>query len=171
MSTEVDGLEWYALFVRCRKEEHVTSLLEKMGYHVFLPLGPRRVIHRGQRLTVMRPLFPGYLFVELDLCRDNRLRILRLPDVVRIVGYGDRPAPIPREQVESLQRAVERKAPLEPCPYMQEGQKVRIVAGPFKDLVGILAEKRSKTRLVLNIDVMGRAVSFFVDPAYVEPYY
>ena len=163
--------EWYAVFVRGRKEEFVHDLLNRMGYDVFLPRRSQRVIRGGRSRSVDRPLFPNYLFVETDLARDHRLTIVRIPEVLRILGYGDRPSPIPREQIESLQTMVRQQAPLASFPYLECGQKVRITEGPFRNVVGILVERRGESRLVISVDLVGRAVSMSVDRAYVEPYY
>jgi transcription antitermination factor NusG len=115
-------------------------------------------------------MFPGYIFVETDFQRDNRLQILRSPYVVRILGYGDEPAPVPREQVESLQIIVNSGIPVNPHPYLQIGQRVRVTAGALRDVVGILVEKRNARKLVISVDMMNRAVMVDVDIGMVEPY-
>jgi transcription antitermination factor NusG len=116
-------------------------------------------------------MFPGYIFVETDLLqRDSRLEIVRSPYVVRILGYGEEPAPVPREQVESLQIIVNSGLPVNPYPYLQIGQRVRVTTGAMRDVVGILVEKRNARTLVISVDMMSRSVEVLAEVGMVEPY-
>lgn len=162
--------EWYALYTRSRQEERAAHYLASCSFNVFVPRVEVWRTHRNKRLKVLRPMFPGYIFVETDFQRDSRLQIVRSPYVVRILGYGDEPSPVPREQVESLQIIVNSGIPVNPHPYLQIGQRVRVTTGALRDVVGILVEKRNARKLVISVDMMNRAVMVDVDVSMVEPY-
>jgi len=166
-----DIKHWYALYTRSRQEERAAHYLATRDFNVFLPHVEVWRTRRNRRMKVLRPMFPGYIFVETNLERDSRLEIVRSPYVVRILGYGDEPAPVPREQVESLQILVNSGVPVDPHPYLQVGQKVRVTTGAMRDVVGILTEKKDKAKkLVISVDMMNRAVAVEVEVGMVEPY-
>ena len=55
-------------------------------------------------MTLDLPLFPGYVFVRLALC--DRLRVLQIPSVVRLVGINGHPAPLPDDEIEALRNGL-----------------------------------------------------------------
>jgi len=164
--------EWYAVYTRSRQESKAAAYLQARSYRVFLPEVEVTRIRRRKKVKVRRPMFPGYLFVETDLQRESRLEIVRSPSIVRVLGYGDEPCPIPRHQVESLQIIVNNNIPVNPHPYLRVGQRVRVTTGAMRDVVGILIEKsRNSQKLVISVDMMNRAVEVTIeDPDMVEPY-
>jgi transcription elongation factor/antiterminator RfaH len=164
-------MQWYALYTRSRQEERAAHYLASRDYNVFVPHVEVVRTRRSKRIRVLRPMFPGYIFVETDLLqRDSRLEIVRSPYVVRILGYGEEPAPVPREQVESLQIIVNSGLPVNPYPYLQIGQRVRVTTGAMRDVVGILVEKRNARTLVISVDMMSRSVEVLAEVGMVEPY-
>src|SRR5258708_26480923 len=91
---------WYAVYTCANHEHRVADQLAVRGVEHFLPLyeSLRRWTDRKVRLRM--PLFPGYIFVQLAL-RD-RLRVLEVPSVVRLVGFNGRPAPLPEADVARI---------------------------------------------------------------------
>lgn len=162
--------EWYALYTRSRQEERAAHYLATRSFNVFVPHVEVWTTRRNKRIKVLRPMFPGYIFVETDFQRDSRLEIVRSPYVVRILGYGSKPAPVPREQVESLQIIARSGLPVNPHPYLKIGQRVRVTTGAMRDVVGILVEKRNARKLVISVDMMNRAIEVDVDIGMIEPY-
>jgi len=164
--------EWYAVYTKSRQEYKALAYLKALNFNVFLPEVEVIRVRRGRRVKVRRPMFPGYLFVETDWRRESRLDIVRAPSIIRVLGYDDRPTPIPREQVESLQIVVRSGTRVDPHPYLKVGQRVRIVSGALRDVVGILVEKsRNSRKLVISVDMMNRAVAVTIeDASMVEPY-
>lgn len=165
-------LEWYSVYVKSHHERKVASLLAGRQLSVFLPtvrVKSRRV-DRDQLID--KVLFPGYVFVEANLSDGiSRLKVKKTPGVLHFVGYGNEPTAIPHEQIESLQIAVDSELRIDPYPYLQEGQRVEVVSGPFKGMIGILVEKQlAKQRLVLSIDLMRQSVIVTLDACHVAPY-
>ena len=116
----------------------------------------------GKRTKKLEPLFPGYLFVHVPMT-ERRLDIVKVPSVVRIVGSNNGPEPIPDEQIQSLKHFVFAEIPLNPYPYLKEGDEVRIIRGALKGLRGILVEKKSQFRFVLSVDLIQQSVSCEID--------
>ncbi len=155
-------LHWYAVTTRSRHEKVVAEQLWQKQIECFLPL--REVISKwkDRKKKVQFPLFPGYLFVHVPI-RERRLDILKVPSVVRIIGFEGEPAVIPEMQIEAVKRLVFSTLPCDPYPYITEGDRMEITRGPLKGLQGILMEKRGVYRFILSIDLIQQAVACEVD--------
>jgi transcription antitermination factor NusG len=152
---------WFALQVRTRWEKSVAYLLSDKGYEVFAPQYPRPFRSGYSLQTTCRPLFPGYLFIRFD--HTVSPLILNTRGVIRIVGNGKKPVPIPQDEIESLRMLVRSDASITPWPFLKAGQKIRIIGGPLEGIDGILLRDRGKGRLIVSIDLLERSVSAEVD--------
>ena len=158
---------WYAVSVRPRHEKVVTRYLEQQRFNYFLPVyrSVRRWKDRRKELDVA--LFPGYVFVNLDL-RD-RLGVLRTPGVVQFVTFQGQPAAVPDSEIRALESSLSAGLRPQPHPYLRQGKKVRVKSGPLVDTEGIMIRRKEGFRLVLSIDLIMRSVMLEVDEADVEP--
>ena len=152
---------WFAVYTRSRHEKVVASKLGDKSIEVFLPL--RKVLRRwkDRRKEVAMPLFSGYVFVRIPY--SGRLGLLQTPGVVQILSEGNRPVPIPEEQITAIERLVESGLAYDPYPYLKEGTFVRVVRGPLQGVEGILLEKRKKHMLVLSVDLIQQSAVLQVD--------
>lgn len=162
-----ETMQWYAVYTRSRHEKVVAEELWQRQIEVFLPL--RSVISKwkDRRKEVQFPLFPGYIFVRTDV-REHRLDILKVPSVVRIIGFNSEPVPIPADQVDAVKTLVFSKLPYDPFPEMVVGDRVSVRRGPLRGLVGYLVEKKSRFRFVITVDLIQQAVCCEIDAADVE---
>lgn len=162
------GIRWYATYVCSRHEKQVLSQLQERKISSFLPVyrSVRRWKDRRKELELV--LFPGYVFVHIDL--KERLRVLQLPSVVRFVSFNGQPAPLQDDEIEILSRGLASGIRAEPHPYLKVGQRVHIRSGPLAGANGILARRKDKFRVVLSIDLIMRSVAVEVDEADIEPY-
>jgi transcription antitermination factor NusG len=158
---------WYAVCVSPRHEKVVATHLEMRGPTCFLPVyrSVRRWKDRRKQLDMV--LFPGYVFVNLDL--RHRLPVLQAPGVLRFVTFQGHPAPLPDSELKSLAVGLAQSARTEPHPYLRRGRRVRVVRGPLANTEGILVRRKERFRLVLSIDLIMRSVMLDVDEADVEP--
>lgn len=163
-------MSWYAAYTRPHHEHSVQCLLTKRGVKVFLPqvIVPSRRLDR--KLLLKRPLFPNYLFVDLDGDRDNWLRVFRTPGLVKICGNG-RPLPVPDENIQSIKIFVESDRNLYPLACLQAGDRVQVISGPLTGAIGVLVrEDHKRRRLVVNIELMGQSVAASLYDDEVRPY-
>ncbi|MFI5126670.1 MAG: UpxY family transcription antiterminator, partial [Candidatus Acidiferrales bacterium] len=139
---------WYAAYTSANHEKRVAAQFEGRGVQHFLPL--YQTVHRwkDRRMRLELPLFPSYIFVHLPL-RD-RLRVLEVPGVARLVGFGDYAAPLPAEEIEMLRNGLSGELNAQPHPYLTAGRRVRITNGPLAGMEGILMRKKSNFRLILS---------------------
>lgn len=167
MSTSV---AWYAVQTRSRHEKAAAGYLSDAGLETFLPLYRRRSARRDRAAFVDEPLFGGYLFARFDYRSVARLKVLKAPGFVRTVGFGELPAPVPEPQIEALTLLVGGDQDVCPFPFLQAGQRVRVVAGPFQGVEGFLvASAGENPRLVVSIELLGRSVSVKIDRWDVRP--
>jgi transcription antitermination factor NusG len=158
---------WYATHVRSRHEKQVVLQLQERGISCVLPL--YRSVHRwkDRRKELELVLFPGYVFVHIDL--KERLRVLQLPSVVRLVSFNGRPTPLPEGEIERISNGLASGLCLEPHPYLKIGRRVQIRSGPLAGAEGILTRRKDHFRVVLSIDLIMRSVAVEVDEADLEP--
>jgi transcriptional antiterminator NusG len=152
---------WYAVQSACNHERSIGKQLQERKIPFFLPSYKTESRWSDRIKMIERPLFPGYLFVEIDM--RSRLEVLRIPSVVRLVGTSLGPVQIPREQIECLQRAMERKGEVAPHDYLNVGDRVRVAQGPFAGMSGILIHRENQLRVVVSIESIQRAFSLNID--------
>jgi transcription antitermination factor NusG len=158
---------WYAVSVRPRHEKLVSRHLEHQGLSCFLPVYRSVRRWKDRRKELDMALFPGYVFVNLNLC--ERLGVLRAPGVLRFVAFQGQPAEVPDSEIRALESSLSVGLRPQPHPYLRQGKKVRVKSGPLVDAEGIMIRRKEGFRLVLSIDLIMRSVMLEVDEADVEP--
>ncbi len=160
-SREPRAAHWYAAYTLANHERRVGEQLGRKGVENFLPMYESIRQWKDRRVRLQLPLFPGYVFVRIALF--ERLTVLRLAGVARLVGFGDRPAPLADEEMEGLRRGMGSQLKMEPHPYVSKGQRVRILRGPLAGMDGILLRNKGNFRVVLSIDLIMRSIVVDVD--------
>jgi|HubBroStandDraft_1064217.scaffolds.fasta_scaffold94707_2 transcription antitermination factor NusG len=158
---------WYAVSVRPKHERMVTRHLEHQGLNHFLPFYRSMRRWKDRRKELDMPLFPGYVFVNLNL--QDRLGVLRVPGVVQFVTFQGQPATVPDSEIRALESSLSSGLRPLPHPYLRQGRKVRVKSGPLVDSEGIMVRRKEGFRLVLSINLLMRSVMLEVDEADVEP--
>ena len=157
---------WYAAYTRAQHEKSVAAELGMREVEHFLPLYSCVRRWKDRRVQLELPLFPGYVFVRLAL-RD-RLRVLQIPSVVRLVGFSGQPTALPDTEMEIMRSGLSQSSCAEPHPFLTVGRRVRITGGPFAGLEGVLRRKKSGTRVVVSLGLIQRSVAVDVDIADVR---
>ena len=158
---------WYALYTCANHEKRVAAQLRVRTVEHFLPLYSSVRRWKDRRVQLEYPLFPGYVFVRLAL-RD-RLRVLEIPSVVRLVGFNGQPTALPAEEMEILRSGLSQRLRAEPHPFLTIGRQVRITGGPFAGLEGVLKRKSNSLRVVISLNLIQRSMAVAVDVAEVAP--
>jgi transcription antitermination factor NusG len=152
---------WFALTVKPQHEKVVTSVLQNKGLEGFLPLyrARRRWSDRIKELEL--PLFPGYIFCRF--CIQSRMAVLSISSVTSIVGFGNRPAEVPEEEIDGVKAMIASGLPVGPWPYVKVGQTVLIDRGPLAGLTGVLIREKDAWRVVLTVEMLRRSVAVEID--------
>ena len=159
--------EWFAFRVRPRHEKSVALYLREKGYSEFLPLIKERRKWGTRLQDVEVPLFPGYIFCLAEPCA--LVPVLSTPGVVDVIRCGRTPLAASHNEIEALQKAVAARAVMQPWPYCDVGQTIKIISGPLAGVTGILVRVRQSDQLVLSIELLRRSVLVEVASETVMP--
>ena len=160
---------WFLAHTRPKSELKAEWHLAAQGYKTYLPLFRKTVRHARQLRTIRAPLFPGYLFVILDLERDRWLSVRSTVGVSSLFTTSDgRPVPVPKGVVESL---IEQSDGVltRLDSDLRKGQRVRILSGPFADFVGTLKQLGEAGRVQVLLEMMGTAVPVSTHRSVLSP--
>lgn len=153
---------WYAAYTAPRHEKAAADYLQRKSVDVFLPLYQAARNWNGRRAVVALPLFPSYVFVRIRAC--ERLSVLEVPQVVRMVSFSGRLAALPEAEIEALRTAIQARNS-RPHPYTAAGTRVRIAAGPLRGLEGIVQREKGSARIVVSVDMIMKSVALELDAA------
>jgi transcriptional antiterminator NusG len=172
-----DGRAWYVVHCYSGYENKVRHNLEQriesMGmkdkiFDVVVPTEEEIEVKEGKRRTVERRVFPGYILVNMILSEESWYVVRNTPGVTSFVGQGNTPLPLRPEEVTQIVKRMEADAPRIKVTFKQ-GERVRIVDGPFNDFRGTVAEidmERAKVRVMVNF--FGRETPVELDFLQVE---
>lgn len=159
-------LPWYGVRTKRNHESVAATALEHKGYEQYLPVYRSRRRWSDRIVDSTLPQFPGYVFCRFDAT--CRLPILMTPGVISIVGFGQGPTPIPESEIEALQVVLRSGLAAEPCPFLREGQRIRVNRGSLEGLEGLLLKKKSEWRMVVSVSILQRSVSVEIDREWVS---
>jgi transcription elongation factor/antiterminator RfaH len=160
---------WYLVHALPKRELKAEWHLGAQGFRTFLPQIQKTVRHARKLKTVRAPVFPGYLFIRLDLERDRWLSVRSTVGVARLFNHRDgRPVPVPVGVVESLiERSDGNLMRLDTG--LTKGQQVRILSGPFFDFVGTIGRLDQAGRIQVLLQLMGTEVPVSVHRSALSP--
>ncbi len=172
-----DERHWYVIHCYSGYENKVRHNLEQridtMGmkdriFDVVVPTEEEIEVKDGQRRTVERRVFPGYILVQMMLTEESWYVVRNTPGVTGFVGMGNSPTPLQPHEVAQIMKRMEAEAPKIKVNF-KTGQKVRIVDGPFNDFIGTVGEidaERAKVRVMVSF--FGRETPVELDFLQVE---
>jgi transcription antitermination factor NusG len=159
--------QWFAVRVKSRHEKAVALMAARRGFEEFVPVYHCRRRWSDRAKTVEFPLFPGYIFCHLHV--ERRLPLLTIPGVLHFVGAGKSPAPVDESEIAAIQGAVRSGLSIEPWPFLENGQRVRLEDGPLVGMEGIFVKDAGQGRIVASITLLQRAVAVAVERHWVKP--
>jgi transcription antitermination factor NusG len=162
-----DESRWYAAHTRANHEKRLAEQLAERSVEHFLPLYECVRRWKDRRVTLQLPLFPGYILVRIAL--REKMRVLQIPGVARLVGFNGSPVALPDAEIDALREKLNRRVRAEPHAYLQAGRRVRVKTGPLEGFEGILVRRKHKYRIVVSISLIMRSIAVEVDLADVEP--
>lgn len=157
---------WYAAYTCANHEKRVAAELEARAVEHFLPLYSSVRRWRDRRVRLDLPLFPCYVFLRLAL-RD-KLRVLQIPSLVRLVGFTGQPVTVSDDEMDALRTGLTRRINAEPHPYLTAGRRVHVINGPLQGLEGVIVHRKNGSRLVISLHLIMRSISVEIDEADVK---
>jgi len=172
-----DDRQWYVIHTYSGYENKVKTNLEhrieSMGvqdkiFQIVIPTEDEVEIKDGQRRTVQKKVFPGYVLVEMLLSDDSWYVVRNTPGVTGFVGSGNKPTPLQDSEVKAILKQMKVETPKVKVSFAK-GERVKVVDGPFVDFLGVVDEinpERGKVRVLVSM--FGRETPVELDFLQVE---
>ncbi len=173
----VDEAYWYVVHCYSGYENKVCfnlqQRIETMGmkdmiFDVIVPQQEEIEIKDGKRKVLKRNIFPGYVLVQMKMTEESWFIVRNTPGVTGFIGMGKQPTPLRPEEAKEIFKRAEAEAPHVNVSF-KEGEKVRIIDGPFNDFTGVVSTidaEKSKVRVMVNF--FGRETPVELDFLQVE---
>jgi len=157
----IEDQQWYVIHTYSGYENKVKTNLEhrieSMGvqdkiFQVVIPTEEEIEIKDGQRRTVQKKVFPGYVLVEMVMSDDSWYVVRNTPGVTGFVGHGTKPAPLDDTDVKRILKQMNKVAPKVKVTFAA-GERVKVVDGPFTDFIGVvdtINAERGKVRVLVS---------------------
>jgi len=155
---------WYALHTRSRFEQKVYDGLCGKSIEAFLPRIQVMSRRKDRRKKILVPMLPGYVFTRSDLEAEEHINILKTVGVVRMVGIKGTPVPANEEEIASLMILDGTDRTVQNRTYMKKGDRIMIMEGPLKGLVGFYLHHKGKTdKVVVSVDLLNRSLEVEIE--------
>ena len=169
--------QWYGLHpypgyenkVKTNLEHRVASMeMQDKIFQVVIPTEEEVEVKDGQRRTVQRKIFPGYVLVEMIMSDDSWYVVRNTPGVTGFVGSGTKPIPLQEDEVKTILKQMRAEAPKVKVTF-NKGQGVRIIDGPFADFTGVVDDiNHEKGKVRVLVSFFGRETPVELDFLQVE---
>ena len=162
---EAGNARWHVLHTRARQEKAVARALHAAEIEHYLPLVSHVRYRARRKRLVEEPLFASYLFLHGPMeAAYFAVATKRVANIIRVADQGRF-----INELEQIRRALQNGAVLRPDRYLKVGRRVRVTAGPFRDIEGRIEKRAKPDRLVLQVAALGRATSLEIDADLLEP--
>ena len=170
---------WYAIHTYSGYENKVKSHLEarinsmdmrNKIFRVIVPMEEEVEIKQGQRRTVQRKVFPGYVLVEMVMSDEAWYVVRNTPGVTSFVGSGTRPIPLQESEMKSILKQVTKETEKPKAKVnFAKGQSVRVIDGPFTEFIGTVSDiNMDRNKVTVLVSFFGRETPVVLDFLQVE---
>ncbi len=152
--------QWFVAQTQPGKETLSQAHLERQSFPSFLPVYLKTIRHARQEKEVLRPLFPGYIFVEIDPERDQWRSINGTRGISALLTQDNKPIPVPLPIIQQLQNEQKETGAisLDALGLFKIGEKVRLTEGAFEDQVAVISALSDKDRAKVLLQFMNRTI-------------
>jgi len=170
--TSIEEGQWYVVHTysghEAKVKKNLESRIETMDmsekiFEVIVPTEEEIEIKNGQRRTVNKKVYPGYVLVKMKMDDDSWYVVRNTPGVTSFVGMGTKPTPLGESEVSAIKTQMTAEAPRVKL-SLAVGDNVRIVDGPFQDFEGRIDEvNQEKGRVKVLVSFFGRETAVELD--------
>jgi transcription antitermination factor NusG len=159
-----DAAKWYAVHTRSRFEMKVFDGFSGKSIEAFVPKIQVMSRRKDRRKKILIPLLPGYVFVHFDMTPEVYWDIIKTTGVVRMVSFRGEPVPARDEEVASLMILDGTDRTVQNRTYINKGDRVTIMEGPLKGLVGFyLRHKGQSRKVVVSVELLQRSLAVEIE--------
>jgi transcriptional antiterminator RfaH len=150
--------QWYVVRAKPRQELRALANLKNQQIEAFMPQLTVTKIRRGKRTQVVEPMFPGYLFIELDHYQTSYYKVRSTYGVAKILTFGEQPAIMPPALIADLQSINADSVSQTDDTAPTVGAKVEILQGPFKGMLAEVIKLDGESRCIVLLDWLQQRV-------------
>lgn len=173
------AMQWYVVHTFSGHENKAKLALEdairrygvgdRFG-DVLVPTEKVVEVKDGQKKTTTRKVYPGYMFVQMEVDNETWHVVTSTPKVTGFIGGSRNPPPIPEMEVRQItQQMTEDEDKPKPVVHFERGEEVRIIDGPFASMKGKVEEvNQTRAKLRVLVSIFGRPTSVELDYTQVE---
>ena len=164
----MDEERWFLAQVKPNSAQIAQRNLRLQRFKTFLPLEEETRQRYGKLVTTPRPLFPGYIFIALDMAQGLWRQVNATHGVSRIVSIGKTPAMVPKELVTELMERCDKSGLLLPPKQLKPGDPVMLTRGPFANFVAEVEKIARDRRVWVLMEMMGSKTRVAVAPEHLR---
>lgn len=159
ITENIPGFEkyWFALYTKPRHEFKAAEQIAENNIEYYLPVITKIKQWSDRKKKVSEPLIRGYIFIYAT--ERNRIIALEQNSVVRCVTFNGRVATIPDWQIDNLRKMLATESDFLISEKIQAGQKVKVIAGPFEGVIGLVNHSPNGKTISITIDMLKRSVT------------
>lgn len=155
MSDLDHGANWFLAQLKPNSHIIAERNLARQGFRTFLPMQEETRRSHGKFITLMRPLFPGYIFVVLNVPQGGWRTVNSTFGIARLVSLGKEPTPVPLDLVSQLMLRCDREGKLLLPNLLKPGDQVMLTKGPFTEFVATIESIAPDRRVWVLMELMG----------------
>ncbi|MBE0428161.1 MAG: hypothetical protein IBX72_16195 [Nitrospirae bacterium] len=140
--------KWYAIYTKRKKEDVVAFKLKNIGIGILNPKIKSKKYLRNRLLETIEPLFPGYIFANIDI--NKYFHLISYTRGVRYIVGKDNPIVVHEDIIRAINERMEENDTIVIRPQrFKKGEKVIVKDGPFKDFYGVFEREMKGPERVL----------------------
>jgi transcription antitermination factor NusG len=143
---------WLALYTKPRHEFKAAIQLESVSIEYYLPTFTAMKKWSDRKKKIIEPLFRSYIFIHVD--EKERWLAISQSTIVRAVCFNGKPSVIPDWQIENLKKMLIESPEVFVTNKIEVGTKVKIVDGPFKDVIGVVTSAQEDKWLAVSVELL-----------------
>ena len=165
MIRRVSELRWFVAHAKPRREKKLAGYCRRQGIAATLPCYNSAHKYRGKTVVFQKPLFPGYVFLQLEPRQKDSVR--QNDHVAKLLEVFDQETF--QRQLQDILFALETNLEVRLAPAIGEGMRVRIKSGPLHGLEGWVERRQGMTTVLLRLDFINRAAAVKIDADQLTP--
>ena len=158
-------LQWLVAHTKPRREKKLVEYCQRQGFAATLPCYNSAHKYRGKTVVFRKPLFPSYVFLQLE--PEQKATVRQNDNVANLLEVFDQETFC--QQLENILAALETDLEVRLAPAIGEGTRVRIKGGPLQGLEGWVERRQGMTTVLLRLDFINQAAAVKIDADLLVP--
>ncbi|MCL4789389.1 MAG: hypothetical protein KJ070_21810 [Verrucomicrobia bacterium] len=155
---------WFVAHTKPRREKKLVEYCQRQGFAVTLPCYSSAHKYRGKTVVFQKPLFPGYVFLQLEPGQKDAVR--QNDHVANLLEVFDQETFY--QQLKDILLALEANLDVRLAPTIGEGMRVKIRSGPLQGIEGLVEQRYGMNTVLLRLDFINQAAAVKVEADLLE---